>query len=156
MSLEPRSLVSMLPSTVVVCLRHAFGKNAVRLIIRMWRKLLPMQHDLRFGERRNEAPHRCLIASQCRAGSPHHFMNVESVCREERPLQEFSRNFESNKLQISRRSEGRIPQFVNIEGKLSANVTVWTLAIGYLIPELLTKLWKLDRRRGINGLRMAN
>ena len=50
--LEIRPFVCMSPVPLVVCASDAVGKNAVRPVGRMERKLMPMQYNLGFSERR--------------------------------------------------------------------------------------------------------
>jgi hypothetical protein len=83
-------------------------------------------------------------------------VDIESVCRHKCSLQEFSGNFESDVTQVGRRSKRRVPKFVDIEGKLSADVSVRTLAIGNFVAEFFVKFGKFDGRRGIDRFRMAD
>ena len=49
----------MSPVPLVVCVSDAVDKNAIRPVGGVGRKLMPMQYNLGFSERRDKNTHRC-------------------------------------------------------------------------------------------------
>src|SRR5579862_2018464 len=83
-------------------------------------------------------------------------MSVDTIGADERALQSFAGNFKSDGAQVSGRGKFLICQLVDIKGKFSSDMTVRTLIVGYTSSELMLELGKLNRSRGIDGLRMAD
>src|ERR1700745_3541377 len=134
MRLEPRSLVGMLPSPLVVRARNALSEDAVSLIVRMWRKLMPVQNHFRFCECRDVAAKGGMRATE-------DLVNVKSVNMDESPFQELPRDLEADEAQIGWGREGGIREFADVKSKFSPDMPVRTLIIGDAVAKFFPQLW---------------
>src|ERR1700741_4048288 len=155
MRLEPRSLVGMLPSPLVVRARNALSEDAVSLIVRMWRKLMPVQNHFRFCECRDEAAHRRPVAAKGGMRATEDLVNVKSVNMDERPFQELPRDLEADEAQIGWGREGGIRKFADVKSKFSPDMPVRTLIIGDAVAKFFPQLWKFNRCGRIDRFRMT-
>src|SRR5580693_5812219 len=150
MRCKPRSPRGVLPPPLIVRSGNPLGKDAIRIVVRRWRKLMLMQYHFCFRKRRDEASHRGAIAAERRVGAAVKIMNVESVGVDESLFQKLPRDVETDKTQIGRRRKRRVCQFVDVKGKFSSNMRVRIFVVGYDASKLAPQFRKFDRGRWID------
>src|SRR6202140_3329719 len=119
---EARAPIGMLPMAFIAGAGNVLFEGAVGFVVRMRRKLMPVQHDLSFRKCRNEAARRRPIAANRGTSAAQHFMNIKSISINKSLCQEFSGHTETDIPQIGWRRESRIAKFVNIKCKFRSNV----------------------------------
>src|SRR5579862_1594068 len=88
--------------------------------------------------------------------APQHLVNVEAVSADEGLFQELPGHFETDPLQIGRRSESQVREFINVKSKFGANVGVRAFAISDRISEFLPEFGKFQSRSRIDSLQMSD
>src|ERR1700735_2576701 len=129
MCLKAGAAISVFPSSLVIGTSDPCGERVISLVVRVRRELMSMQHNFRFGKRRDKGAHSSTVTSKCGVGSAKYLMDIESICVGEGCFEEFPRHLEPNKTQIRRWRERGIGESIDIKGELCPYMAGGALAI---------------------------